>query len=36
MLQTGTDRLPLPSVIVEPAHSSLDHENIRGSDYYDN
>ena len=38
MLQTGTDRLPLPAVIVEPppAHSSLDHENIRGRDYYDN
>jgi transposase len=38
MLQKGTDRLPLPAVIVEPppGHSSVDHENIRGRDYYDN
>jgi hypothetical protein len=38
MLQTGTDRLPLPAVIIEPppGQSRLDHDNIRGRDYYDN
>ena len=38
ILQKGTDRLPLPTAIVEPpaALSNLPHENIRGRDYYDN
>jgi hypothetical protein len=38
ILQKGTDRLPLPAVVVEPpsVHAQLVHENLRGPGYYDN
>ena len=34
ILRHGLDRLPLPAAQPEPAKSPIDHENLRGPDYY--